>query len=417
MIVYRRCTIIVKRKVIFFRRIPLPELNSGFAFYRIACKLPGPTPNFFTMKIYLCLLSILFLLSSCGKPPAGGGGRPEGDFPMNVVGSPVTVEPLRESVQLVGTFKAPELLVVISKVEGGITSIPVVEGSRVQKGDLLATIDQRKLRARLTDAKSRLKLAESTLKRAETLRESNSISQQELDEVQAEVDQSRASIDLLQVELDDTRITAAMDGVISEHMVSRGQVVPVGQELMTLVQLDPLEIEFEVPEKYLAAMKEGLSVNIKTDTYANEPFEGKVTYLAPQLNIRTRTLPVKALVPNPEGKLRPGMFGNVELVLDEKAEALFVPESAVMQKGSTNQVVVRNDNFRSEFRDVTVGVRQGGRMQIVEGLEADELVVAEGTIKVFGPGMLLNFTEDSKRYGLEASMAPTPEPAPEAEGE
>jgi membrane fusion protein (multidrug efflux system) len=339
---------------------------------------------------------------------------------MNVVGSPVTIEPLRESVQLVGSFQAHELLTVVSEVPGEIISLPAVEGTKVNEGDLLVSLDDRKLKARLQDAKSRTKLAESTLKRSEILRASNSISEQELDESQAAVDQALASMELLEVELEDTQIHAAMDGVLGEHMVSRGQVVQIGQELMTLVKLDPLEINFQVPERYLSALKEGLKVNILSDAYPEETFEGTVSYLAPRLQTNTRTLPVKAEVSNPDRKLRPGMFGNVELVLKELAEAMFVPESAVMQQGTGTQVIVRNPGFRSEFRNVKVGARQGGRMQIIEGLQPDELVVAEGTIKVFRPGMLLNFTEDSTRYGLEASMAPVPEasaPDAAAEGE
>lgn len=360
---------------------------------------------------HLILLSLSFLLlAGCGKPPSGGGGPPEGDFPANVVGAPVRVEPLRESVQLVGSFQSPEQVLVVSKVSGGVMSLPVEEGTTVQEGQLLAKIDDRKITARLADAKARLKLAEATLQRSKELRKTNSISAQEYDESVAAVDQAQASISLLQAEFDDTEVTAAMDGVLTEHMISVGQVVPVGQELMTLVQLDPLEISFEVPERYLSAVTPGLNVNVRTDVYGEDVFSGQLMYLAPRLRTSTRTLPVKAAVANPVGRLRPGMFGKVELVLREQNEALFVPESAVLQQGSLNQVIVRNpETYRAEFREVKVGVRQGGRMQIVEGLERDELVVAEGTIKVFGPGMLLNFTEDSRRYGLEPSMAPMPE--------
>lgn len=352
----------------------------------------------------------VLLLSACGRPPSSGGGPPEGDFPSNVVGAPVTVENLRESVQLVGTFQAPEQLLVVSKTAGGVLSLPVKEGSHVEKGDVLATIDSRKISARLAEAESRLTLTKATLKRAEALKETNSISAQEFDEARAAVDQAEASIALLKAEYDDTTVTAKMDGVITEHMVSVGQVVPEGQELMTQVRLDPLEISFEVPERYLAVLNQGLKVNIRTDVYGDEVFEGELTYLDPRLTVSTRTLPVKAEVPNPDGKLRPGMFGKVELVLREKEKAMFVPESAVMQQGRSNQVIVRNpETYRAEFKTVDVGVRQGGRMQIVEGLDPDDLVVAEGTIKVFYPGMLLNFTADSNRYGLEASMAPMPE--------
>jgi membrane fusion protein (multidrug efflux system) len=204
--------------------------------------------------------------------------------------------------------------------------------------------------------------------------------------------------------------------MLTEQLVSVGQVVSVGRELMSLVQLDPLEVAFEVPERYLSVVTPGLQVNIRTDVFPDQLFEGKLTYLAPRLRTSTRTLPVKAEVPNPDDLLRPGMFGKVELVLSEKEDAMFVPESAVLQKGTQNQVIIRNEAFRAEFRDVEVGVRQGGRMQIRSGLNPDDLVVAEGTIKVFYPGMLLNFTEDSRRYGLEPSMAPTPE-APASEEE
>lgn len=372
------------------------------------------------MKRTLPVLVItgLTLLVGCGKPPSGGGGPPEGDFPTDVVGAPVTVEPLKQSVRLVGSFQAPEELLVVAKVDGGVMSLPVEEGTFVKKGELLATIDDRKIKARLGDARARRTLAEATWTRAEGLRKTNSISAQEYDQARAELDQSTATIALLQAEYDDTKVKAMMDGVITEHIVSVGQVVPVGQELMSLVQLDPLEISFEVPERYLAVVEQGLNVNIQTDAYGEEVFSGQLIYLAPRLRTTTRTLPVKAAVPNPEGKLRPGMFGNVELVLREIPEAMFVPESAVMQQGAQNMVVVRNpESYRSEFRPVQVGVRQGGRMQILSGIAPGELVVAEGVIKMFFSGMLLNFTEDSRRYGLEPSMAPMPEAPPEAAGE
>lgn len=374
--------------------------------------------SYLFMKFQLSPLFIIVLfLCACGKPPSGGGGPPEGDFPMDVVGAPVVEDRLETSVRLVGTFEAPDLLTVVSEVPGEIIALPAVEGSAVMQGDLLVHLDDRKLNARLDEVKSRLRLAESTLKRAQILRQSNSISEQELDEAQASVDQARASIDLLEAELEDTRIHAAMDGMLGEHMVSPGQVVQAGQTLMTLVKLDPLEISFEVPERYLAALKPGLKVQITSDAYTDEVFEGELVYLAPRLRSSTRTLPVKARVPNAEGRLRPGMFGNVSLVLSENARALFVPESALLQQGGATSVIIRNAAYRSEFRPVNVGVRQGGRIQILEGLSGGETVVAEGTMKVFMPGMLLNFTEDSRRYGLAPSMAPIPEAPADAEGE
>lgn len=331
---------------------------------------------------------ILLLISGCGKPTSGGGGPPQGDFPTNVVGAPVTVEPLKQTLRLVGTFEAPDEVIVVSKIQGGVEEIAIREGQVVEKGQLIAKMDDDKIQARLLEARARKRLAVANQQRAEELRKTNSISSQEVDEALAEADQAAASLALLEEELEDTRITAPMPGRVGEILVSKGQIVPLGQRLTELIRTDPIEVRFEVPELYIGLIREGLEVEMTSDAYPDALFTGTVSFLAPALRTSTRTLPVKARVANPDGKLRPGMFGNIELVLSEIPDALFVPESAVMQQGPQNMVVVRNPTtFRSEFRPVQVGTRQGGRMHIVSGLEPNELVVAEGTIKMFFPGM------------------------------
>lgn len=369
------------------------------------------------MKYLFSLLPLLPLfLCSCGKPPSAGGGPPDGDFPVNVIGAQVEVAPLQQSVLLVGSFEAPEELIVVSKIQGGVERIAVKEGQVVQKGQLLAKIDDDKVQARLLDSRARLQLAESTFKRAQTLKETNSISNQEFDQASAEVDLAKAALILAEEDLEDTEVPASMDGRLGEIMVSKGQIVPEGQQLMEIIQVDPLDVRFEVPEQYLGVIEEGLRVEVTTDVFGEEVFEGKVDFLAPRLRSSTRTLLVKASVPNPDNRLKPGMFGNVELVLNEIPDAMFVPESAVMQQGSSNTVLVRNAAGRAEMRPVVVGVRQGGRMHIESGLQPGDYVVAEGTVKTF-PGMKVNFTEDSKAYGLDPSKVPTPVPPPEQDGE
>lgn len=336
---------------------------------------------------------------------------------MDVVGAPVTVTNLQVNLTLVGGFLAPDEVEVVSEVTAEVLELPVEEGTAVEEGDLLVRLDDAKILSRLREARSRITLAQATFTRAETLRGTNSISEQEFDEARAAVDQAEASFALLREEFDDTRIHAPMSGRIGEHHISRGQVVQAGHTLMNLVRLDPLEVRFEVPERHIGGLADGLKVEVLTDAYPGETFTGRVSYLSPQLNRATRTLGVKATVPNPEGRLKPGMFGRVNLVLDEIPDAMFVPESAVRQRGADTVVFVRNEKGRAEPRDVTVGLRQGGRMQIEEGLSPEDIVVAEGLIKI-GPGMLLNFSEDSRRYGIEPSKAPTPapetEPAPES---
>ena len=335
---------------------------------------------------------------------------------MNVVGAPVTVETFVQSLQLVGSFEAPEEVMVVSKLQGGVERIPVEEGQKVKRGDLLAKLDDDKIQARLQEASARLALAKSSLDRALNLRKTNSISDQEYDEAVAEVDRAEADLLYLQEELEDTEVTAPMDGVLGEILVSKGQIVPLGQHLMDLVQTDPLEIRFEVPEIHLDVLRKGLRVDITTDAYKEEVFSGEVTFLAPRLRESTRTLPVKATVPNPDGRLKPAMFGDVALVLREIPDAMSIPEAAVMHQGDQTTVVVQNAEGRAEFRPVQVEARQAGRMVIREGIDPEDKVVVEGWMKV-RPNTLLNFTEDSRRYGLEPSSSSQARPEREAAAE
>lgn len=356
---------------------------------------------------------VLLFVPGCGRPPSGGGGRPEGDFAIPVVGAPVSVESYTQSLRLVGSFEAPDDVRVVSEVQGDVVELPAREGTDVREGDLLAKIDDRKIAARLREATSRLTLAEASLKRAESLRKTDSISDQEYDESVAEADRAAAEAALLERELEDTSVRSPMDGQLGEIEISRGQVVTAGQTLMQVVQVDPLEIRFEVPEVHLNALEPGLRVEISTDAYGNEVFEGDVTYLAPGLRASSRTLPVKATVPNPDRRLKPGMFGDVSLVLKEVSDALTVPESAVVHEGAETYVWVRDEEKRAEKRSIEVLARLPGRIVVGDGLTAGEEVVAEGWMKLREAGTRLTFTEDSQRYGLE----PDPPPEENAEAE
>ncbi len=363
------------------------------------------------MKTSSLLPCLLVLLTACGKPPKSGGPPAGGDFPVNVVGGAALSTNLLETVALVGTFEAPESIVVQGKIAGDLLELPIAQGAVVAKGDVLARLDPVKIEARLAEAKARLSLAQANFTRSRALRESETISEQEYDEAAARLEEIKASIALLESESSDAVLLAPFDGRVGERHVSVGQNLQVGQPLMDLVQLDPLDIRFDVPERYLSAVRTGLVVRIRTDAYPDEAFEGVVNFLAPAANRVTRTLTVKARVPNGADLLRPGMYGRVMLILAEKTDTLVVPEAAVMQRGEQNFVMAQNGEGRAEMRPVKVGLRLAGRMEILEGLQAGDAVVVEGLIKV-PPGALLAFSEESRRYGL----APTPPPAagPEA---
>lgn len=355
----------------------------------------------------------ILLLAACGRPPSGGGGPPPGEFPVNVVGAPVTVDRVVESVRLTGTFTATEQVLVQSRVTGEVTEIHVERGEKVKRGALLLLLDSARIEAQLQENQARLDLAKTTFARNQRLRESDSATDQEVDESRAQVDQLRAQRALLEDQMRDTRLLAPFEGRVGDREVSVGQVVQPGQLLFDMVKTDPIHIRFEVPERFTGALRDGGSVRVESDVFPGEDFEGKLVFLAPSVRESTRTLPVRAELPNPDDLLRPGMFARVFLVMEERPEAMLVPEGAVVQRGNGTSVIVRNDEGRAETVSVVTGVRQNGMIEIREGLEPGQSVVVEGHMMI-RPGSLLNFTERSRRFGLEPDPPPQREPATES---
>ena len=366
------------------------------------------------LNFFLCFVPFLLLLG-CGQPPSGGGGRPEGDFPVNVVGSPAVVTNLQASVRLVGGLVPVDEIQVVARLSAEVVDLPFSQGALVAQGDLLVGLDDARLRARKAELEARMTLAESTHRRNVRLQESDSATDQEVETSAATLAQSRANLALLEEELRDTRLHAPFAGRLGERRVSVGQLVQPGEVLTRLVRLDPLEARFEVPERLLSVLDEGLKVSLRSDAFPDTPFEGEVVFVSPEVDTVTRTVAVRARVENPEAKLRPGMFVRVDLVLEERADTLVVPETAVMQRGRESQVFVRDEDGRAELRTVHVGIRLEGWVEIREGLSEGDVVVVEGQMKA-RPGLLLSFTERSTRYGLDLEAVALPDGEVEADG-
>jgi len=358
------------------------------------------------MKLYsTAAVSITLFLSACGRPPSGRGGPPQGDFPARVVAAPVKSMDLRDKIVLVGSLVSPEEIAVTARVQAELLELPVRPGQAVEAGILLARLDDVRILARKAEMEARVTLTRNTLERMRRLFGSNTATQQELDEAQGAFDQAAASLTLLEAELRDSRITAPFAGRVGERLVSQGQVLQAGQVLFTLTRMDPLEIRFEVPERFSAALREGMAVRMRSEAYPEERFEGVVVFLSPNVNPQTRSLVVRAEIANPYEKLRPGMFGQVELVLEERPGALVVPEAAVMQQGPANSVLRRNAEGRAELVRVQVGLRFDGQMEIRSGLSEGDVVVVEGLMIKARPGSLLAISPDSERFGLSPEKA------------
>ncbi len=323
-------------------------------------------------------------LACSSQPPQGapgGGQRP----PTPVVGFTAQMTSVAETLALVGTLAANESVQVSSNVDGFIESIPFEEGQRVKAGDTLVVLDQKKLKAELDRAQADLDLAQTTLKRYQTLGSGGAIATQEVERVVAEEAGARARVDVAQENLEDATITAPFDGTIGERLVSPGQYVQRGMALTSLISQNPMKAEFRVPERFLRQIEIGQTINLTLAAYPKEVFSGEVYFIDPQLETTSRTVLVKARVANEDGRLRRGMFANLNLIVTVKEKAVLIPESALMWKQENAMAYVVSAENTAEIRPVKLGIRQAGFVEIVSGIQPNETVIIEGIQKI-GPG-------------------------------
>ncbi|MGC9452118.1 MAG: efflux RND transporter periplasmic adaptor subunit [Oceanipulchritudo sp.] len=344
------------------------------------------------------LLAGLLALPGCGEKQenkAAGGG-----YPVSAVVAPVEKTALEEKIFLVGSLEAIDEVDLISEVDARVVELNFEEGETVQKGQLLIQLDARKLEASLAEMRSRYQLAKTDLDRAAILLERETISEQDYDQAEAEFDAARALLDLAEERLEDATIRAPFDGIMTERLISPGQYTSRGQKLASLVQMHPLDVEFNVPERYIGQLESGQRIEIGVEAYPEEAFEGEVVFISPRVDRASRTVLVKARVGNVDRRLKPGMFGNLELIFQARGEALVIPEAAISYTGDKATVVVMNAEGKAEFRPVEVGIRLAGKAEILSGLETGERVVVEGFQKM-GPGTTVQVSIESRRYGIE----------------
>jgi membrane fusion protein (multidrug efflux system) len=316
------------------------------------------------------------LAAGCGRGGPGG----HGEMVVNVVVFASRQQAVQERVPLVGTLEANEAVALMSELDGTVETVRFEEGQPVAAEDVLLEFDRGKLRASLAAAVAELQAAEARLARYQHLVDSGAVSRQELDDAAAARERLSAAADLAQEHLRDAVVRAPFDGAIGERLVSPGQFVTRGEPLAWVVDLDPIKAEFRVPERYLGRLKPGQSVDVRVAAY-DKRFTGEVTFVDPQVDEATRTVLVKAAIPNPDGALRRGMFANLDLILQVRPRAVVIPESALLLRGETASVFVVEEDV-AQPREVTAGLRLPGFVEIASGLKPGELVVVEGTQKL-----------------------------------
>ncbi|HLS17031.1 MAG TPA: efflux RND transporter periplasmic adaptor subunit [Paenalcaligenes sp.] len=293
---------------------------------------------------------------------------------------PAQAQELGVEVQAVGSLWARDAVMLRAEITGKVAEIDFKEGSAVEQGQLLLKIDDSLLRAEHDQAQANLQLKQSQYARARQLSQEGFISAQARDEVASELAVSQAQANLAQAQLEKTTIRAPFDGVLGFRLVSVGDYVAPGTDLVRIEAIDPLFVEFQIPEHYLPMVREGTPVTLRFDALSGEFFPGQIDVIAPALDTQGRAVQLRARIPNPDARLRPGMFARVQVHL-EQHEAIMIPESAIAPSAGEQYIFVLQPDQTVRRRSVKIGIRRGGWVE-VSGIEPGQEVLITGLQKV-----------------------------------
>lgn len=312
-----------------------------------------------------------------GAAPAQTTAKPAATpaAPVRVEVAAVKEIPFARGLSAVGSLRSDESVVLRPEVAGRIQSIEFKEGQPVTRGQTLIRLDDSVPRAELAQARANLTLAQSHFRRAVELQGKGFVSQQARDESASTLKVQEAAVALAQARLDKMTISAPFGGIAGLRSVSVGDYVNQGQDLAPLEAIDPLKVDFRVPEMYLSKVGVGQQLTLRLDALPGQERQGLVYAVSPLVDAGGRSILLRATVANKDAVLRPGMFARVQLLFNQD-KALVVPEAALSPSGET-QYVYRVKDGRAERREVTIGERREGRVEILTGVAAgDHLVVA-----------------------------------------
>jgi membrane fusion protein (multidrug efflux system) len=328
----------------------------------------------------------------------GAAGTPPPGMPVKAVAAKLA--PAVDEATAIGTLRADESITVRPEVAGRIAEIRFNEGTSVARGALLVRLDQSELAAVVASSAAQLKWDMQRLERSDDLFHKGFISQQALDDQKTSLARAKAKHAEDQARLAKTEMRAPFAGVMGLRQVSEGAYVAAGTDIARLEKIDQLKLDFRVPEVYLAKLKTGQQVKVQVDAYPEDSFSGTIYAIEPAVEEATRTVLIRGRVANAELKLRPGMFGRVQLQLATRERAVWVPEQAIVPKGR-DAFVFRVANGKADLVKVQTGVRRVGEVEIRSGVSAGDLVVTEGTQRI-GPGSAVSVMGDAPKPAAAA---------------
>jgi membrane fusion protein (multidrug efflux system) len=332
-------------------------------------------------------LAVSLVLTACG-----GEEVSVEDVGKPVVVVPVYVRDLEDRIEASGELIAKNRAEVAAQVSGEVTQVLAEEGDAVLEGAIILEIDPEKhhldvdrARARVGEAQASVAEMRREVERIRVLAEKNVASETQLDHAETAVQTARsrlaatkADLGVAERALRDATVTARFAGQIAQRYVYRGEFVREGQALFELVSLDPVEVEFRLPEADAARVRVGVPIEVTVAPYPEEVFDATVTMVSPTIDSRTRTLRVRALVPNEDRRLRPGLFARANLGIAQRESVVMVPEEAVLQRADGQVVFKVVDGNRVSRVVIKTGTVRDGAVEVRAGLEPEDRVISRG---------------------------------------
>ena len=317
--------------------------------------------------------------------PAGGaaGITKSGQPAPGTVVEATRVKSVRmaQGLTAVGSLRSDESVTIRPEVSGRISEINFREGQHVDMGLTLIRFDTSVQRAELEQAEANLGLNKSRLERSRDLFTKGFISAQARDEAESNFKVAQANFDLAQARLTKLDIKAPFSGIVGLRMVSIGDYVKDGQDIVNLEGIDPLKVDFRIPEIYLKQVAVGQALQIGLDAFPNQTFQGKVFAINPLVDTNGRSIVIRAMVKNTESRLRPGMFARVRLLFSDDRDSVAVPEQSLIPLGDDQYLFKVVDGRAQRFK-VEIGQRRDGQVEILQGVTAGEVVVTAGQLKL-----------------------------------
>ena len=341
---------------------------------------------------------------------AGPGAEARGG-PVQATAYVATPRAMLDRIRATGSLRADESVDLSAETSGRITRIYFQEGSRVRRGQLLVKINDAELRAQRERLRTRIELAETREERQRRLLEIGGASQDEYDGVLGELNVLRSEVLLLDAQIATTEVRAPFSGVIGLRYVSEGAYVAPQTRIASLQAISPMKLEFSVPERYAGRVRTGDAV-LFTVAGAEGAFRGEVYAVEPRVDVGTRTLQIRARVPNPDGQLLPGAFADLELIVAEIEDALPVPAIAVISELGGKRVWVI-ENGRAVPRTVETGIRTEEVVQITDGLAPGDTVLTSGlqTVRAGQPVQVQDATRSLAPPVADTGAGETTRPA------